>query len=60
MYEFLSPRFVENVLDEHVSGRVNHRLLIWSLLCFAWWCRIFLDGQPPAPAEPAARRRALI
>jgi asparagine synthase (glutamine-hydrolysing) len=41
--EFLNPAYVTNVLDEHSHGRVNHRLLIWSLLSFEWWCRIFLN-----------------
>lgn len=45
IYEFVSQKYVKNILDEHCSGRVNHRLLIWSLLSFEWWCRIFLDQQ---------------
>jgi asparagine synthase (glutamine-hydrolysing) len=45
LYDFLSKKYVENVLDEHCSGRINHRLLIWSLLSFEWWCRCFLHGQ---------------
>ncbi len=32
---------------EHIEGRVNHRLLIWSLLSFEWWNRLFIDGEPP-------------
>ena len=55
MFEFLSPRYVEHIRDEHVSGRVNHRLLIWSLLCFDWWCQIFLAGRDiEAHAGPRA------
>lgn len=46
IYEFLSPKYVETVLNEHCSGRINHRLLIWSLLSFEWWCHYFLHGQP--------------
>jgi asparagine synthase (glutamine-hydrolysing) len=38
--------YVVRILDEHVTGRVNHRLLIWSLLCFEWWNRLFIDGEP--------------
>ena len=41
--EFVEPAYVGRVLDEHSSGRVNHRLLIWSLLSFETWCRKFLD-----------------
>ena len=50
IYEFLRPEYVTQVLDEHCSGRVNRRLLIWSMLSFEWWCRIFLkeNGQPYA------------
>jgi asparagine synthase (glutamine-hydrolysing) len=43
IYEFLRPRYVADVLDEHCSGKVNRRLLIWSLLSFEWWCRKFLE-----------------
>ena len=42
IYEFLNGSYVNRVLDEHTDGRVNHRLLIWSLLSFEWWCRKFL------------------
>lgn len=42
LYEFLNPAYVERVLDEHTSGRINHRLLIWSLISFEQWCRTFV------------------
>jgi asparagine synthase (glutamine-hydrolysing) len=44
IYEFLNPDYVTHVLDEHCSGRVNRRLLIWSILSFEWWCQKFLKG----------------
>jgi asparagine synthase (glutamine-hydrolysing) len=47
IYEFLSPTYVSGVLDQHCSGKVNKRLLIWSLLCLEWWCRCFLGGTVP-------------
>ena len=40
--EFLEPAFVQGVLEEHESARRNHRLLIWSLLCFEVWLRRFM------------------
>jgi asparagine synthase (glutamine-hydrolysing) len=40
--EFLEPGFVERVLAEHQSAARNHRLLIWSLLCFEVWLRRFM------------------
>lgn len=45
--EFINPTFVERTIDEHFRQGVNHRLLIWSLLCFEWWCRIFMRGDNP-------------
>jgi asparagine synthase (glutamine-hydrolysing) len=45
IYEFLTPQYVSEVLDQHCSGHVNRRLLIWSLLSFEWWCRHFLAGE---------------
>ncbi len=45
IYEFLSRKYVLQVLDEHCTGQVNHRLLIWSLLSFEWWCRLFLNNE---------------
>jgi len=39
--DFVRREYVTKTLDEHSSGQVNHRLLIWSLLSFEWWLRIF-------------------
>jgi asparagine synthase (glutamine-hydrolysing) len=44
IYDFVKPEYVTKVLDEHCSGSVNRRLLIWSLLSFEWWCRSFLGN----------------
>ena len=40
---FFRKSYVDNIIDEHFKGRRNHRLLIWSLLCFEWWNRVFID-----------------
>jgi len=45
IYEYLNRSFVKGTLEEHLSGRRNHRLLIWSFLCFEWWLRIFILGE---------------
>jgi asparagine synthase (glutamine-hydrolysing) len=46
---------IRRVLAEHLEGRVNHRLLIWSLLSFEWWNRLFLDE--PVASEPRSAAR---
>jgi asparagine synthase (glutamine-hydrolysing) len=47
LHEFISPNYVRTILDQHASGKINHRLLIWSLLSFEWWCRVFLMKECP-------------
>lgn len=42
LFEYLNREYVIQRLDEHTSGRHNHRLFIWSLLSFEWWLRKFL------------------
>jgi len=44
IYNYVEPKFVQNKLEEHISGKYNHRLFIWSLLSFEWWNRKFMDG----------------
>ncbi|HOX22057.1 MAG TPA: asparagine synthase (glutamine-hydrolyzing) [Elusimicrobiales bacterium] len=44
--EFLNPAYVERIITEHSEKGINHRLLIWSMLSFEWWCKIFLEGVP--------------
>ena len=58
IYEFLSPQYVDGMLDEHTAGRVNHRLLIWSLLSLEWWARTFLDGSLPASTAEVTAEEA--
>ena len=47
IYEFLDPAGVHPLIEEHLAGRENRRLLLWSLLCFEHWCRTFLGGVRP-------------
>jgi len=42
IYEYLRPDTVSLLVNEHLSGATNRRLLIWSLLSFEWWLRKFL------------------
>ncbi len=40
--KYIRSQYIEKVVNEHLNEEKNHRLLIWSLLNFEWWCRIFL------------------
>ena len=35
------------LVEDHLEGRENRRLLLWSLLSFEHWCRTFLGGERP-------------
>ena len=54
---WFEPDAIRRTISEHIEGRVNHRLLLWSLLSFEWWNRLFLDGElPPQVTLPRAMR----
>lgn len=42
IYNFLDQRSVHALVDEHLQGKENRRLLIWSLLNVEMWCKSFL------------------
>ncbi len=42
IYEYLDRESVLELVNQHLQGKFNRRLLIWSLLNFEWWCRNFL------------------
>lgn len=42
LYDYLDPDAVHRLLEDHLEGRQNRRLLIWSLLNFEEWCETFL------------------
>jgi asparagine synthase (glutamine-hydrolysing) len=42
IYEFLSQNAVQQLVGEHLEGKKNRRLLIWSLLNVEEWCDKFL------------------
>jgi asparagine synthase (glutamine-hydrolysing) len=61
MYEYLDRTTVRALVDDHLQGRANRRLLIWSLLAFEHWCHAFLEsGEAPSPAGPAAERVSVL
>ncbi len=43
IYDFMDQSTVKSLIDEHLSGEKNRRLLIWSLLNFEQWCETYLN-----------------
>ena len=42
IYQFMDKEAVQRLVDEHLQGKQNRRLLIWSLLNFELWLKTFL------------------
>ncbi|MDD2696650.1 MAG: asparagine synthase (glutamine-hydrolyzing) [Candidatus Pacebacteria bacterium] len=43
IFNYFDYKTVKTLIEEHISGKQNRRLFIWSLLCFEWWNRIFIN-----------------
>ena len=41
IYEYLDREAIRTLVDDHLEGRQNRRLLIWSLLSLEKWCETF-------------------
>ena len=42
IFEFFDREAVHSLVSDHLDGRQNRRLLLWSLLSFDQWCERFL------------------
>jgi asparagine synthase (glutamine-hydrolysing) len=47
VYDYLERSVIHDLVTEHIEGKKNRRLLIWSLLCLEQWCRTFLVNEVP-------------
>jgi asparagine synthase (glutamine-hydrolysing) len=45
IYDVLDRKTVMALVNDHLEGRENRRLLIWSLLCIENWLDIFAHGS---------------
>ena len=43
--KYINRDFIKKTVNEHLYEGKNHRLLIWSLMNFEWWCKIFLNNE---------------
>jgi asparagine synthase (glutamine-hydrolysing) len=41
---YFDYRFVDRVLEEHLSGKRDHALRLWQLLVFELWLRQYVDA----------------
>ena len=40
--EYINPLYTKKIILEHTEKNINHRLLLWSLISYEWWCKIFI------------------
>jgi asparagine synthase (glutamine-hydrolysing) len=53
---YFQPRFVRQLVDEHLSGRRDHTLRLWQLVVFERWHQQYIDRRnaaAPAATQPA-------
>jgi asparagine synthase (glutamine-hydrolysing) len=55
VYDYLDRRSVQSLVLDHLQGRENRRLLIWSLLSLEHWCQTFLVPQPTGAIVGSSR-----
>jgi asparagine synthase (glutamine-hydrolysing) len=56
---YFNPQVVARLLDEHFTKRHNREGILWALLCFSTWHRLFVEGvsEPIAAAVGSAGNR---
>src|SRR5882762_8106466 len=40
---YFDPRMVETLLQDHLTGRQNWERILWGLLCFSTWHRVYVE-----------------
>ncbi len=45
LYDYLDKTAVRALVEDHLEGRENRRLLIWSLLAVENWCQAFMGRK---------------
>lgn len=41
IYKYMDPNSTQKLIQEHLNGKQNRRLFIWSLLNFEEWCNLY-------------------
>lgn len=45
MYRYIDKNIVQKLVREHLDGRNNWRLFVWSVLVFHQWCNLFIASD---------------
>jgi asparagine synthase (glutamine-hydrolysing) len=44
---YFEPRVVRGLLDDHFARRHNREGILWALLCFSVWHRVYVEAASP-------------
>src|SRR5262249_27411621 len=54
---YFEPRFVRRVVDEHLTGRRDHTLRLWTLVVFERWHQLYAQRSRFPNSSPALHTR---
>jgi asparagine synthase (glutamine-hydrolysing) len=60
LYDYLDFDVVSKLVNDHLEGRENRRLLIWSLIYLTSWCDQFLGSAARIPMPSRAQNRSVM
>jgi len=60
VYDFVEPRAVERIVEEHRVGRRDHARTIWRLVMFDQWSRLHSTGEFVRPVTITSDVDALL
>jgi len=52
---YFEPATVTRLLDEHFSRRQNREGILWAMLCFTTWHRLYVERTPSPPRLESAQ-----
>jgi len=55
---YFRPEAIMTLLNEHVSGKIDHNYRIWLLLNLELWHRLFINRQPKDELKELLQRYA--
>src|SRR4030095_16114532 len=60
IYEWMEPRAVRRIVNEHRIGRRDHARTIWRLLMLDRWCRALANGELSRAVTVSPEVNALV
>jgi len=54
---FFDPGTVTRLFREHLERRHNHERILWALLCFSTWHRLYVERAAPQRYQPTQAAR---